>query len=112
MTREQIEQWASQAGWRVDTYTNSKERLLVGLTPSSVEQVERFVALVAAHEREQCALSVEAMTPKCPDLEEYEDSGAYLVWGPSDAYDDRWVDQPTTAAAIRARGELSQIIRD
>lgn len=61
MTREQIEQWASQAGWRVDSYTNGKERRLVGLTPSSIEQVERFVELVAAHEREQCALVCDLM---------------------------------------------------
>lgn len=60
MKREQIEQWASAAGWRVDSYTNSKERILTGLMPSSLEQVERFAALVAAHEREQCALVCEA----------------------------------------------------
>jgi tRNA isopentenyl-2-thiomethyl-A-37 hydroxylase MiaE len=50
--------------------------------------LERFAALVAAHEREQCALVAEELRPSKPE------------------YDQRFYDGCTfTAMAIRARGE-------
>ena len=71
----------------------------------AVEQSARdLVALVAAHEREQCALSVESLAAKYPSIEEWEDTGACIAWEPSGKYDNQWIDQTTAAAAIRARG--------
>ena len=56
-----------------------------------------------AFEREQCAKAVESLEAKLPSLEDYEDTGAYLVWEVSQKHDDRWIEQPIAAAAIRSR---------
>lgn len=50
MSREQITQWAKDAGGVAATYPHRPPLLLM-----SAEDLERFAALVAAHEREQCA---------------------------------------------------------
>lgn len=48
MTHDQIIEWACKAGFEVDT-----------CSPPWHKRIERFAALVAQHEREQCALVCE-----------------------------------------------------
>ena len=81
MTREQIEQWAGEAGGGFDdTFESASRNEMWLFTPA---ELERFAALVAAHEREQCALVCEA-----------KDLDPYVIETPTGC-----------AAAIRARGE-------
>ena len=82
MDRKQIEQWGEEAKQFAIAMGCSGHIAAMG----TFEQVrdERFAALVAAHEREQCALSVEAV-----DL--------YNEYDPAESF----------AAAIRARGEVT-----
>lgn len=76
-------------GQRVDdrSWYNSGGGMMAGdgyRRPELIDHLLRFAALVAAHEREQCALSVEAV-----DL--------YNEYDPAYSF----------AAAIRARGEVT-----
>jgi hypothetical protein len=93
MTRDDIIRMAREAGWSglVITYNDPtgkadwqmvKERLTV---PVTMEQIERFAALVAADEREACAALLEANGMRCG-----EESLSRLIL-------------ETNAAAIRAR---------
>ncbi len=92
MNREDVIRMAREAGWS-GLYTQwaeptgkpdwspFKESLTV---PVTMEQIERFAALVAAAEREACA-------KVCEDIDvEYEGEDVLATW---------------CAAAIRARGE-------
>lgn len=92
MTRDDIIRMAREAGWS-GLYTQwaeptgkpdwspFKESLTV---PVTMEQIERFAALVAAAEREACA-------KVCEDIDvEYEGEDVLATW---------------CAAAIRARGQ-------
>ena len=56
---------------------------------ADVEEVERFAALVAAHEREACAKVCEGLRPSKPEYDQRFNDGCTL-----------------SAAAIRARGEV------
>jgi hypothetical protein len=93
MNRDDIIRMARAAGWSglVITYNDPtgkadwqmvKERLTV---PVTMEQIERFAALVAADEREACAALLEANGMRCG-----EESLSRLIL-------------ETNAAAIRAR---------
>ena len=89
MTREDIIRMAREAGFR-DTTTPV---VALGV---SWEQVQRFAALVAAHEREACAKVCEEVESRA---EELWDKFAY----PEDQGMASGARQCTTA--IRARGE-------
>jgi len=90
MDREEIIRMAREAGLRVGT--NLSGVVLVGspaeigLAHLTIEELERFAALVAAHEREACAKVCDAVQKK------NEDDGAWM-----------W-EARNCAAAIRARG--------
>lgn len=58
MNKQQIEKWAREAGLDESLTANLGEVLLWEAEPV---HLERFAALVAAHEREQCALVCDAM---------------------------------------------------
>jgi hypothetical protein len=91
MDREDIIRIAREAGLRVGT--NLSGVVLVGspaeigLAHLTIEELERFAALVAAHEREACAKVCDAVQKK------NEDDGAWM-----------W-EARNCAEAIRARGE-------
>ena len=53
MNKQQIEQWARDADC---THVN-----VLGDQSRALERLQRFAALVAAHERDQCALVCDAM---------------------------------------------------
>ncbi len=73
MKQDDIIKMAKQAGWTIG--------------PATLNGLERFAALVAAHEREACAKVCDAVQKK------NEDDGAWM-----------W-EARNCAAAIRARGE-------
>jgi hypothetical protein len=82
MTRDDVLRLAKEAG--VDAWWDSGDENRDVLQ----DHLERFAALVAAHEREQCARVAEELRPSKPE------------------YDQRFYDGCTfTAMAIRARGE-------
>ncbi len=91
MNKEDIIRMAREAGLRVGT--NLSGVVLVGspaeigLAHLTIEELERFAALVAAHEREACAKVCDAVQKK------NEDDGAWM-----------W-EARNCAAAIRARGQ-------
>ena len=74
MTRDDVLRMADEAGI---TFVSQ-----VGVASATAEWLERFAALVAAHEREECA-------KVCDEIS----TGAY------------WEGADLAAAAIRARGE-------
>lgn len=82
MDKKLIEQWALENGF----------------TGSWFNGLERFAALVAAHEREQCALVCEERGGTMSMFASVKDANRHnaVING--------------CAAAIRARGELSQFI--
>jgi len=104
MNREDIIKLAREAGWS-GIYTQWREPdgspdwtpVKVSLTvPVTMEQIERFHALVAAHEREECAKACEEVESRA---EELWDKFAY----PEDQGMASGARQCTTA--IRARGQ-------
>ncbi len=91
MTEDQIIEWARKADLGAVSCTNSIEGDRVWLFGIDVhDELTRFAALVAQHERESCALV-------CDDLRApwgYSSENAHWIRGTEDC-----------AAAIRARGE-------
>lgn len=87
MDRKQIEHWAIEA----DQGHAGMDCMGFGGSIVSISTLERFAALVAAHEREQCALV-------CDDL------GA-RYWAKDDAIESLNCEE--CATAIRARGEVT-----
>ena len=79
MNRDDVTRWAREAGFNVE------QGFLLRVTGID-EDLERFAALVAAHEREACAKVCDAVQKK------NEDDGAWM-----------W-EARNCAAAIRARG--------
>lgn len=79
MDRKQALEMAIEAGFSVTNALNT--------VVCDKDAIERFAALVAAHEREQCALVCDAMG-------------------------NPWRGSEDCAAAIRSRSELSQFIPD
>jgi hypothetical protein len=84
MTREDIIRMAREAGCKPFRSPEHWDDVQVFATPNVLE---RFAALVAAHEREACAKVCDAVQKK------NEDDGAWM-----------W-EARNCAAAIRARGE-------
>ena len=68
MTRDKLEKMAQEAGWsglyihwaEPDNKPDWRPFKTSLTVPVTMEQIERFAALVAAHEREACAKAVEA----------------------------------------------------
>jgi hypothetical protein len=91
MTREDIMSMAQKASKYAEQTVNYYNGKFDGLTWEqrlNIVKYEKFAALVAAHEREQCALVAEELRPSKPE------------------YDQRFYDCCTfTAMAIRARNE-------
>jgi hypothetical protein len=100
MTKEEIIRMALEAGWS-GIYTQWAEPtgepdwspFKVSLTvPVTMEQIERFAALVAKHEREACAKVAESMRPHGGRM--FDDAQSASFSALTDC-----------AAAIRARGQ-------
>jgi hypothetical protein len=98
MTRDDIIRMAREAGWTgiytqwrepdgSPDWTPVKESLTV---PVTMEQIERFAALVAAAEREECARVLDEMAD---DMEREMEPSTAIAYVRS------------KAAAIRARGQ-------
>jgi hypothetical protein len=86
MTRDDIIRMSQEAGFEI-------EKTLYGPVPcvdgrGIDDRLERFAALVAAHEREACAKLCEGLRPSKPEYDQRFNDGCTL-----------------SAAAIRARGE-------
>ena len=61
MNRDDIIRWAKEAGWkRVGRNPDTGPEF-----PVLIGNLERFAVLVAAHEREACALMAESYEPTC-----------------------------------------------
>lgn len=84
MTRDQSIQWAREAG----------------VISTKIGGIEAFAALVAAHEREECAKVCEAKA-----LAEYPQTARGLGFSFSQQWDSARNAEKACAAAIRARGK-------
>lgn len=106
MDKKQIEQWAREAAY-FDGGVNS------WIVPSA-DMLERFAALVAAHEREQCAVVCEAgmdhsmeqrLSSKAHQLNGADgELEALKFWSTVSLYNNA---RKLCAEAIRARGEVT-----
>jgi len=83
MEKNLIEQWAVESGFRtasIDDAQSGSRTMIFSVASSVTDEIYRFAALVAAHEREQCAELCEQWDASHPRR---------------------------LAAAIRARGEVT-----
>jgi hypothetical protein len=89
MTKEEIIRMAREAGWTgiYSEWSSPTERTSIEV-PVTMEQIERFAALVAAAEREACAKLVD------------EEMADYRYGTPPN------IALNNAAAAIRARGQV------
>jgi hypothetical protein len=109
VTRENIIRMAREAGWSgiytqwrepdgSPDWTPVKESLTV---PVTMEQIERFAALVAATERERICKAIKEEDDYCVTKGDYMlDSNDCIAVAKS-----KWVRPDYSAGAIRARGE-------
>ena len=69
MTQDEIIRMAREAGFEVNYYKSLESEEVVSFDPIITYNLERFAALVAAHEREACAKVASSMI--LPDASNY-----------------------------------------